>query len=218
MTHQPTSKSDNLMIISYMALRKTLGLLGIALVPVMIIGSIAIDHLNYIEISVSAYYYTSMRNGLIGILCCMSLFLLSYNGNERRDSVASKLAGIFALGIAFFPTSAGDSKADIVSILHYVCAGIFFFILSYMSIFLFTKSGPVKTEEKKKRNRVYRTCGIIMAASALCIPLAGIEGIHEKIKFLKPTLLLETIALTTFGISWLIKGEVLLADKEEQTA
>ena len=204
------------MIISYMTLRKILGLLGVSLVPVMIIGSVAIDHLNTVEVSVSAYYYTSMRNGLVGILCGMSLFLLSYHGNERIDSIASKLAGVFALGIAFFPTSPTGEKDDLVSIIHYVTSGIYFAILSYMSVFLFTRSRGYKTHEKKKRNRVYRICGIIMAASAICIPLDGIKGVHDQIVFLKPTLILETIALTSFGISWLIKGEFLLADKEDQ--
>ncbi|HVT85859.1 MAG TPA: hypothetical protein VHD35_11715, partial [Chitinophagaceae bacterium] len=55
-------KTPESMIISYMTLRKILGFLGISLVPIMIIGSVAIDHTNHIEISVSAYYYTSMRN------------------------------------------------------------------------------------------------------------------------------------------------------------
>ena len=202
-----------------------LGLLGISLVPLLIIGTVAIDHTDHLEISVSAYYYTSMRNGLVGIICGMSLFLLAYNGYERADSVVSKLAGIFALGIAFLPTSPSidpctleklsGEKTDLVSVLHYVTSGIFFALLSYMSIFLFTKSKGHKTNEKKKRNRVYRVCGIIMALSVLCIPLSGIPFIHEKIGFLKPTLIFETLALTAFGISWLIKGEFLLGDKDD---
>ncbi|HEY2721487.1 MAG TPA: hypothetical protein VGI82_07170 [Chitinophagaceae bacterium] len=156
-----------------------------------------------------------MGNALVGILCCMSLFLLSYHGYERIDSIVSKLAGIFALGIAFFPTVASEAKDDIISTLHYVNAGLFFAMLSYMSVFLFTKSDRHKTNEKKKRNRVCRVCGIIMAISALCIPLDSIEGIHEKIMFLKPTLIFETIALTSFGISWLTKGEFILPDKPD---
>jgi hypothetical protein len=208
-------KTPESMIISYMTLRKILGFLGISLVPIMIIGSVAIDHTNHIEISVSAYYYTSMRNALVGILCGMSLFLLSYHGYERIDSIISKLAGLFALGIAFFPTSPGDSKDDLVSILHYVCSGIFFALLSYMSIFLFTKSSGHKTKEKKERDRIYRVCGIIMAVSVICIPLDGIPAIHNAISFLKPTLIFETLALTSFGFSWLTKGEFLLRDKAE---
>lgn len=199
MSHQNPPNDSDSMIVSFMAYRKILGLLGISLVPIMIVGSIAIDHLPNLLTSVSAYYYTSMRNGLVGILCCMSLFLLCYHGNEKTDSVVSKIAGIFALGIAFFPTSPGDEKTDIVSVMHYICAGVFFALLSYMSVFLFTKSRGHKTNQKKKRNRVFRTCGIIMAVSAVCIPLDGLPSIHDKISKFHPTLIFECIALTAFG-------------------
>jgi hypothetical protein len=187
-----TTNTSNGMIISYFTLRKVLGWMGISLVPLMIVGSVAICHVTFIEISVSAYYYTCMGNALVGILCCISLFLLSYRGYERIDSIVSKLAGIFALGIAFFPTSESEVKNDIISTLHYVSAGLFFAMLSYMSVFLFTKSCGHKTNEKKKRDRVYRTCGILMAASAVCIPLDSMKAIHDKIIFLKPTLIFET--------------------------
>jgi hypothetical protein len=60
-------------IISYLTLRKTIGFLGVSLVPVLLVGSFIIDHLingqpAAIQTSVSAYYYTSMRNELEGIL------------------------------------------------------------------------------------------------------------------------------------------------------
>ena len=143
----------------------------------------------------------------------MSLFLLSYHGYERADYIVSKLAGIFALGIAFFPTAPVNGEENLISTMHYTSTGVFFALLSYMSIILFTKSKGHKTAEKIKRNRVYRVCGIIMAASVLCVPLSSIPAINEKIGSLKPTLVFETLALTAFGIAWLIKGEFLLADK-----
>ena len=215
MTAQPPKGPDSI-IISYFTLRKMLGLLGISLVPILIIGTVAIDHTDHLEMSVSSYYYTSMRNGFVGILCGMSLFLLSYNGYERTDMVVSKLAGISALGIAFFPTTPDFENDTIVGILHYVFSGIFFALLSYMSLFLFTKSKGHKTDEKKKRNKVYKVCGIIMAIAVICIPVSAIPVINEKIGFIKPILLFETLALTAFGISWLIKGEFLLMDKDDQ--
>ena len=154
-----------------------------------------------------------MRDELVGIICGVALFLLTYHGYTKRDSLASKLAGLFALGIAFFPTSATNDKADIVSKLHYITAGIFFVILSYMSIALFTKTSGNITPEKKIRNRIYRVCGIIMLISVIGIPIDNIPAIHDRIAFLKPTLILETSALAAFGFSWLIKGEFLLKDK-----
>lgn len=199
-------------IISYVTLRRAVGFLGIFLVPVVVLGSLILDHPPQIQISVSAYYYTSMRNEMEGIICGISLFLLSYHGYTRQDSIVSKLAGLFALGIAFFPTSETSNKGDIVSILHYTTSGIFFALLSYMSIWLFTKTSGYRTERKRKRDRVYRVCGIIMLVSVIGIPIDEIGVIHEHIAFLKPTLILETLALVSFGISWLTKGEFILKD------
>ncbi|TKK66035.1 DUF998 domain-containing protein [Ilyomonas limi] len=209
---QTPTRPDSL-VISYLTLRKLVGLLGISLVPVMVVGSFIFDHTNEIQVSVSAYYHTNMRNALVGIVCGISLFLLSYNGYTWEDAWASKLAGVFALGIAFLPTSATGDKSDIISTLHYITSGIFFAILAYMSIFLFTRSAGNMTPQKKKRNRVYRICGVIMTVCVIGIPVSGIPAIHDHIKSIRPTLILEFLALTAFGISWLTKGEFILEDK-----
>lgn len=212
-TDQTDILAPDSLLISYLTLRKVVGFLGILLVPILVLGSIILDHTSYIQVSVSAYYHTSMRNELVGIVCFISVFLLCYNGYSRKDSIASKLAGLFALGIAFFPTSQTNDKKDILSILHYLTSAVFFVILAYMSIFLFTKSSGIMTPEKKKRNQVYRICGIVMLVSVAGIPVDSIPAIHDRIIFLKPTLILETLALVSFGISWLTKGEFLLKDK-----
>jgi heme A synthase len=122
------------------------------------------------------------------------------------------LAGLFALGIAFFPTSQSNDKSDIVSILHYTTSAIFFVILSFMSFFLFTKSSGTMTSRKKQRKLVYKICGIVILVSVAGIPILGLDGIWEHVKAYKPTFILETFALVAFGISWLTKGEAILAD------
>ena len=137
-----------------MTLRKVVGLLALTLVPVLVLGSFVLDPPPTIQISVSAYYYTNMRNVLEGVICGISMFLLSYDGYTMLDSVISKLAGLFALAIAFLPTSDTGSKTDIISILHYSTAAVFFALLAYMSVFLFTRTSGDMTPEKKKRNRV----------------------------------------------------------------
>ncbi len=209
---QQTSSPDA-SIISYMTLRKFVGLLSLTLPFIIVIGSFILDHPPRLQISLSAYYYSHMRNVLVGTLCGVSMFLFSYHGYNRTDSIISKLSGLFALGIAFFPTSLADDKSDINSKLHYISAGIFFALLSYMSIFLFTKTSGNITPEKRKRNRIYIICGIIMIVSVIGIPVDSIPAVHKLISFLKPTLIFETLALAAFGLSWLTKGEFLLKDK-----
>jgi hypothetical protein len=158
-------------------------------------------------------YYTSMRNELEGIIFGIGMFLLCYDGYTRQDSIISKLAGFFGLCIALFPTSPSSEKGDVVSVIHYVTAGIFFALLAYTSVFLFTRTSGNPTPQKLKRNRIYRICGIVMAVAVTGIPLDGINPIYDKIGFLHPTLILELLALTSFGISWLTKGEIWMKDK-----
>jgi hypothetical protein len=95
--------------------------------------------------------------------------------------------------------------------LHNICAFGFFGLLAYNSLFLFTKSSGTITENKKKRNVIFRVCGIGMVASFLAIiPVSIFEwwgGVW----------IIETIALAFFGISWLTKADCypwLFADKK----
>lgn len=205
----PNLTDTGSLIISFVTLRRTIGYLAFLLAPALVIGSLLLDHPRYIPVSMSAYYYSHMRNVLVGVICGISLFLFCYHGYKWYDSLASKSAALFALGIAFFPTSETNDKTDIISILHYTTSAIFFVILALMSIFLFTKSKGTMTPKKKQRNRVYKICGIVILVSVAGIPIAGIPVIWESIKSFKPTFILETIALVAFGISWLTKGEAL---------
>src|SRR5450432_2169211 len=108
----PPSSSPDPKIISFLALRKAVGCLGISLAPVLIIGAWVTDSPKHIEISISAYYYSSMRNELIGIISGISLFLISYHGFSKLDSVISKLSGLFALIVGFVPTAPESVKSD----------------------------------------------------------------------------------------------------------
>jgi len=66
-------------------------------------------------------------------------------------------------------------ESDLRYYFHFVSAAVFLLALAFMSLFLFTKSDqPVskRTEGKKNRNRVYRTCGVIMLL-ALCTIFTG---------------------------------------------
>ena len=213
----PSQEETGHLTITYFTLRKVIGFLAFLLAPALVFGSFIRDDTRYVQVSMSAYYYTGMRDLLVGIICGICLFLFCYHGYKWYDSLTSKLAGLFGLGIVFFPTSPTNDKSDIISILHYVTSGIFLFILAFMSFFLFTKTNPngSMTSKKKQRNRVYRICGITILVSIVLIPVAGLDGIWEKVKFLKPTFTLETIALIAFGISWLTKGEAILGDPEK---
>lgn len=211
-------------LISFNALRKTIGWLGILLPAGIITGNFIFSKCYQIQDSISHYYYTVTGNLFVGTLCAVSLFLISYKGypGDNRDNILTTLAGIFALGIAFFPTNnnSTDSCAilqlpdnDVRRIVHYVCATIFFVLLAFISFFFFTKSKGVKTHNKILRNKIYKTCGTLIIFFVVLISLYGIFGkyLTGLIKY-KPIFWLEWGALLSFGTSWLVKGEMVLKD------
>jgi hypothetical protein len=223
---ETTQKKDdpgNGLIISYMTLRKVVGWLGILLPVALGVSLSFFKNCSSIQNSISDYYYTRIGGLFTGVLCAVALFLFSYNGYEKKDGIASRIAALFALGVAFFPTSPDQTavlcsifnvKGDsTVNMIHFTSATIFFLTLAYMSFFLFTKSSGHPTKAKRARNKVYKTCGVVIAASIVMILLYfKIPWLNEKLVNYKPVFVFETIALWAFGLSWLTKGEFLLKD------
>ena len=202
------NSADEDEIVSYLTLRRVVGVLGVALPVVLALWGFALCDCVEMQPSISAYYGMRTRDALVGILFALAWFLFSYKGYERTDDVAGNLACLFALGAALFPSSGtGWEKA-----VHFGSALALFLVLSYFSLFLFTRSGGSPTPEKKIRNRVYTACGVSML---ICIGLIGL--CHWRLEdtavtALKPVFWLESLALWAFGISWFVKGETLWKD------
>ena len=71
-----TAKEKNQLVLSFLTVRRALGLLGLAL-PLLLIG-FGVLFSDGIERSVSAFYYTGMGDIFVGILCAIGVFLFSY--------------------------------------------------------------------------------------------------------------------------------------------
>ncbi len=212
-------KTARSLVFSYLTLRKGIGFLGISLPFILSLGALIVFH-NGIQESISSYYYTGMRDVFVGILCAIGVFLFSYKGYESKDDIAGDLACAFAIGVALFPTApAGNvaALAGIIGIVHLVFAAAFFLTLAYFSLFLFTKTDSKKTPTKKKiqRNMVYKTCGYTMVICILLMLVDTVlpEELRVSLKTYEPIYWLESLAIVSFGISWLIKGETILTDK-----
>jgi hypothetical protein len=219
--YQPGNTNQDL-VISYLALRRGVGILGIALPVVLVIGTLFISTCNTIQPSISDFYYTRMGNFLVGSLCAVGLFLFSYKGYEKKDKIAGKLASLFAVCIAFFPTGGPDASSSCnflhrnsdswVSTIHDISAAAFFITLAYFSLFLFTIKSA--TPQKLMRNRIYKICGYtILSCIVLLLLYFNIKPLQTALKDYKPVFVLETVALWAFGFSWLTKGEAILKDK-----
>ena len=155
--------NDKSLVISYLTLRKIVGILGTSFPFVLFIGAV-IFFSTGIQSSISSYYHTGMRDVFVGILCVIGFFLLSYRGYERKDNIAGDFACAFALGVALFPTAPDGLISDgarFIGYVHLAFATAFFVTLIYFSLRLFTKTNPdiAPTRQKKQRNQVYKICG-----------------------------------------------------------
>ena len=220
------TKDDGGIVVSYLTLRATIGRLGIAL-PFLLIIYNAITA-SALRSSISAYYYTGMRDIFVGILITLGAFMLTYKGYDDRtykkrdgstgrrllsDRTASAISGICALGVALFPTDEGGSTTT--GAIHLTSACCLFLTFAYMSIKLFTISTAAKmTPRKRIRNRVYVTCGWIIVACIGTIAVYKATGSHVLDDF-RIVFWMEAGSLAAFGFSWLTKGEAILGDKPD---
>lgn len=190
------------MRINTVRLRLMIGWLG------MMLPWIVVALIQYFPKSISATWYTNACTPFMIILGSASILLMCYKGYDVVDDVVNTCAGIFGLGICLFPCIVPNVKGGVGTFLvdinisnkiHFACAILFFGLLAYNSIFQFTKGVGEATPNKKKRNIIFRVCGVGMLASFLILLLP---------RFYIRTWLVETIALFFFGISWLTKANV----------
>lgn len=220
---QNANGSSNTLVISYLTLRKALGILGISLPFILWIGGLIIFDTGLQE-SISDYYHTGMRDVFVGAIFAIGLFLGSYIGYKNdaiiSDNMAGNLASVGAIGLALFPTAPDTNTSSLeeaIGIVHLLFSALFFLFLAYFSYFLFTKTHRSRepTPRKLIRNQVYRACGIVILAAVILIFVYTFlpDSAKQALSGFETVFWLESLAILAFGMSWLIKGEWLLADQ-----
>lgn len=205
-------EKNNQQVISYFRLRQLIGMLGIALPLLMVLFNYLAQKNWTIEFSISDYYDNGSSGYVfVGVLFVLGFFLLAYKGYEKVDGRAADVGCVAALGVALFPTT---SKNYTVHVMHFVFALLLFATFIFFSLYLFRKTSGVKTVTRQKvyRNRVYVTCGIIMIVCIIGIALASLGLLGAAAAKYKIVFWLEAIALSAFGFSWIVKGELLWKD------
>jgi hypothetical protein len=206
-------------------IRNFAGFLGMILPWIALIGAAIISKSKpdiipedfWATLSISATYY--LTPALAGILTTAAIVLMCYKGYDRKDELVTTISGIFGLMIVIFPCDCSVAQKvsgnivgffqlpiNISNIIHTAAAVIFFLLLAINSMFLFTL-GESNTRQKHIRNFIYKVCGIGMFGTLFVLIL--------PIDFPAKIFVVEAIALTFFGVSWLVKGQIfgLLADK-----
>jgi len=215
--NQQSGPQDPL-VLSYLAMRKAVGIIGFALPIALAAGKILLQGPG-IQDSISSYHYTDMRSVFEGSLCAIGVFLLSTTGYDRKDEIAGRLAATFAFGVALFPTTPGvcaTSQDKIIGGVHLSFAALLYLTLAYFSVALFTKTGPENrpTRRKLQRNVIYRVFGYTILACLLLILVVKFLSANALLESLCPVFWLESVATMSFGVSWLTKGETIFKDEE----
>ena len=199
-------------IFDYRTLRLFIGLIAVAL-PIAL--PILAGHISFDQFlrSMSAYYHDKPRDVFVGSLMGIAILLFAYNGKGPLDMKISKVAGIFCLGVAFFPTTPEmpTPYEQTLGVLHNICAFGLFSMLVVFCLFLFPNSPRFmpkddRTAREARRDVIYHVCGWLIVACIVLIFISNFMSEELQQRY-KPVFFLEWIALTAFGISWFTAGK-----------
>ncbi|MBR4784943.1 MAG: hypothetical protein IK012_06775 [Fibrobacter sp.] len=204
-------------------IRNFVGILGMLLPWISLLGAFIVSKAKpgfipqgfWDTLSISATYYVTPP--LTGILTAASIVLICYKGYKWYDNLITTLSGVCGALIVIFPCNCPVAEnivgffqlpVNTSHIIHCASAILFFTLLAVNSMFLFTVTDKTKpmTRNKKIKNIIFRVCAVGMILSLALLPL--------PIQFPAKIFTLEAVALTFFGVSWLVKGEIfgLLSD------
>lgn len=226
----PRSTSTNPVVLSYYTMRWTVGIIALTFPFTLAAGSILAallvsGHLPHplLQRSISDYYFTPMRNLYVGSLWSIAAFLACSRGYDLHDEITGYLAGAFTLGVACCPSF--DPRSGFYTPLEFACglihtafAAAMYLMLGYVCIVLFRKSSPEKpfTRRKRKRNRIYATCGLIMVACMVTMVGLTLRSVVERRHPSHWLFWCEALANCAFGVAWLTKGEGFMRDTRHE--
>jgi hypothetical protein len=213
MTMTVTSTDTGSMVGTFLLLRTAIGWIG-TLLPIVVIVADAAFCSGPLPNSLSDYYYTPMRNILVGALCVLGVFLLLYDVSVRVDRWITNAAGIGVLGVAFLPGSPPvphlTTSQEVIGNLHVFFASIAFLgLAATMWRFAYGVSdGPQAAPPSPRGALFYRVSACVMLGFVL---LSGV-AILLPLSVQNSTLAIydtEALAIFTFGVCWLVKGRAL---------
>jgi hypothetical protein len=213
---------DEQFYLSYMTLRQAIGWVGLLMPIVVKLGAYIFQGITTTG-SISAYYYTGMRDVFVLTLVLVGALLACYRTPARQDMWIGLAAGLAAIGIALFPTNVEfaaqvlsrypDTEAGKCYVIrgilgyHFVFVGVFFALAFYLVYFRFPALTPQNpTHKKLQRNKVYRVCGGAMLLAFLVI------GVMAWMKSADSIFWPEAVAVISFALAWLVKGQFILKD------
>jgi len=164
--------------------------------------------------SISEAYYKGGPSQIIfiGCLFAVAAFLAAYNGRNKREMIASKIAAFAALGVALFPCGCDGQFKTFPGVfyipgIHWISAAVLFSILAYFCRRFYVRALGKGHTEAKRRARIYVVCGLAILTSIVMIAIDSLTSgaVSRVINGL--TFYGEMTALVAFGISWLTASQ-----------
>lgn len=219
-------EAHNDLVLSFLALRKAIGILGLFL-PAGLLVFAAFQPAGLLP-SISHYYYSPMSDLFVGTMVAIGVFLWAYEGYRPEgdelitDKRVGRAAALGAFGVAFSPI---PPETDVVctvlqcalgnrvaALVHYGAAVLFFAALAVFCLVLFVKSAGGQSSPKRRRNGIFRVCGwTIVAALAVIVALGLLPGPEMKARINGLSLVFwsEAVAVVAFAFSWIVKGRMI---------
>lgn len=189
------------MVATYFALRIVIAA-GAALLPVVILLWAAIDPAFSLPGSISASYYTPVRNVFVGIIVAVGGALIAYRGYSAGENRLLNLAGVLAVLVAWCPTqNPASSQMNTLNRIH-VVAAVSFFLVVALSIVLYARVTLTLLDraEAIRFSIAYWIITVLMVVLPISAALiANAIGPGDTLFWV------ETSALATFVAFWVTK-------------
>jgi len=203
---------------TYINLRIGIAVIG-AVLPLLLWGGGALTGQKTLLASMSAYYYTPLRDVFVSALVTIGVFLYLYKGFSTKENWALNLGGAFAVGVAMIATTAPDGVPALWSKLHAAFAVAFFLCIAYVAVFRAKDTLSLLEDPQKIRRlrTIYRALGIGMIVSPLtAVVLAYTLEPHSRGRSLN--FFVEAVAIWMFAAYWLTKSRELSQNGAERLA
>lgn len=211
---------------TFLWMRIGVGLLGVVLPIVLItIDRLAFNGFPFIRGSMSAYYYSGMREFFVAAIFGSGAFLLAYKVSEvSLDNTASIGAGVCAWLIAMCPTGRPslaehpkpprpplNPLQDLIGEgwtkgIHYGASAGFIICLGIVTFLFGLREGKLPAVPHKRSPAFWRgfhyTCAVLMGLGAAWILITSLT--HSGPRW--STLLGEWVCTWAWAFSWLLKG------------
>lgn len=201
--------------LSYRNLRALIGYIGLTLPVTLVVAGLAGGH---IQSSLSAYYYTAVGSIFTGALAAIGVFLLAYRIRAWAwDGVLTTLAGIAAIGTALFHARPSHPSHEqiVLATVHLSCAGTLFALLGAISLLIFPYADVPR--DAPWRIACYRALGALIWLALIGMPVlsAFAQPWYNDNRIF---LILETVCVLAFSVSFIIKGHARPAPLAQEDA